>query len=348
MEFVQFFPMGHQALRLVGLDPTTWEPMRVKFGGRILNRDGEEFMNNYGRAEAATYNTTRDQLTYAITKEVEAGRGSPHGGAYLSFEHIDEATIRAAIGPVLDIFLRNGIALTKQPVEVSPIAHYLMGGIQVNTRLETRVEGLYAAGEAAGGANGANRLSGNALPEAMAFGECAGRFAAEYVADAGVPGWPAGAARDTIDLARAKPGRSAGQGASPKALANELRDLMWDKAGPFRDAQALVAALARIREMRRHDLDPLDVGREAPFNTSLVEWFELRNGLLACSPRSAARKAGGRIRGPTSSRPTRACNGRKSSLSKATTRSPLSTATGRGRRHEHERQDSDPAFDRTP
>ena len=124
-------------------------------------------------------------------------------------------------------------------------------------------------------------MSGNALPEAMAFGECAGRFAAEYVADAGVPGWPAGAARDTIDLARAKPGRSAGQGASPKALANELRDLMWDKAGPFRDAQALVAALARIREMRRHDLDPLDVGREAAFNTSLVEWFELRNGLLA-------------------------------------------------------------------
>jgi len=87
MEFVQFFPMGHLAPRLVGLDPTTWEPMRVKLGGRIMNRDGVEFMNNYGRAESATYNTTRDQLTYAIYKEVEAGRGSPHGGAYLSFEH---------------------------------------------------------------------------------------------------------------------------------------------------------------------------------------------------------------------------------------------------------------------
>ena len=202
MEFVQFFPMGHLAPRLVGLDPTTWEPMRVKLGGRIINRDGVEFMNNYGRAEAATYNTTRDQLTYAIYKEVEAGRGSPHGGVYLSFEHLAEETIRAAVGPVLDIFLRNGIDLTKQPVEVSPIAHYLMGGIEVNTRLETCVEGLYAAGEVAGGANGANRLSGNALPEAMVFGECAGRFAARYVTTTGVPDWPADVAPSTVERAR--------------------------------------------------------------------------------------------------------------------------------------------------
>ena len=281
MEFVQFFPMGHLAPRLVGLDPTTWEPMRVKLGGRIMNRDGVEFMNNYGRTEAATYNTTRDQLTYAIYKEVEAGRGSPHGGVYLSFEHLDEATIRAAIGPVLDIFLRNGIDLTKQPVEVSPIAHYLMGGIQVNSKLETRVEGLYAAGEVAGGANGANRLSGNALPEAMVFGECAGRFAAQYVAAAGVPDWAETASHDTVELARSRLGRDAEPGASPKALTNELRMLMWENAGPFRDEERLAAALERIRVMRRHDLDALAVGHEAAYNTSLVEWFELRNGLLA-------------------------------------------------------------------
>ncbi len=281
MEFVQFFPMGHLAPRLVGLDPTTWEPMRVKLGGRIMNRDGVEFMNNYGRTEAATYNTTRDQLTYAIYKEVEAGRGSLHGGVYLSFEHLDEATIRAAIGPVLDIFLRNGIDLTKQPVEVSPIAHYLMGGIQVNTRLETCVEGLYAAGEVAGGANGANRLSGNALPEAMVFGECAGRFAAQYVVASGVPDWPANASRDTVALDRSGLGRGTEPGASPKALTNELRTLMWMNAGPFRDEERLAAALERIRAMRRRDLDDLAVGGEAAFNTSLVEWFELRNGLFA-------------------------------------------------------------------
>lgn len=281
MEFVQFFPMGHLAPRLVGLDPTTWEPMRVKLGGRIMNRDGVEFMNNYGRTEAATYNTTRDQLTYAIYKEVEAGRGSPHGGVYLSFEHLDEETIRAAVGPVLDIFLRNGIDLTKQPVEVSPIAHYLMGGIQVNTRLETCVEGLYAAGEAAGGANGANRLSGNALPEAMVFGECAGRFAAKYVASSGVPYLPANASHNVAEISRSKLGRDSELSASPKILANELKALMWQNVGPFREEVQLASALKRIREMRRRDLDDLAVGGEATFNTSLVEWFELRNGLLA-------------------------------------------------------------------
>jgi succinate dehydrogenase / fumarate reductase flavoprotein subunit/fumarate reductase (CoM/CoB) subunit A len=282
MEFVQFFPMGHLAPRLVGIDPTTWEPMRVKLGGRIMNSEGVEFMNNYGRSESATYNTTRDQLTYAIYKEVEAGRGSPHGGAFLSFEHLPEKTIRDAVGPVLDIFLRNGIDLTKQPVEVSPIAHYLMGGIQVNTKLETAVAGLYAAGEAAGGANGANRLSGNALPEAMVFGECAGRFAAEYVAGiGGAPDWPRGVSRGPDEIAPPAPGGGTDPANSPKALIKELKALMWSNVGPFRDEARLAAALDRIREMRRRDLGALAVGGETAFNTSRVEWHELRNGLLA-------------------------------------------------------------------
>ena len=200
----------------------------------------------------------------------------------MSFEHLPEATIREAVGPVLDIFLRNGIDLTQQPVEVSPIAHYLMGGIQVNTRLETSVPGLYAAGEAAGGANGANRLSGNALPEAMVFGECAGRFAAEYVADiGGTPGRRANSERKAGELTGPVLGRGSNPDASPKSLAGELKALMWSNVGPFRDEARLAAALVRIRGMRKRDLGELAVGDDAAFNTSLVEWFELRNGLLA-------------------------------------------------------------------
>ena len=108
-------------------------------------------------------------MTYAIYKEVELGRGSPHGGVYLSFQHLDEEALRAALGPAMDIFKRNNIDLTKHPVEVFPIAHYQMGGIEVNADMQSCVAGLYAAGELAGGANGANRLSGNALPEAVVF-----------------------------------------------------------------------------------------------------------------------------------------------------------------------------------
>jgi hypothetical protein len=98
----------------------------------------------------------------AITKEVEAGRGSPSGGAWLSFRHVPEAALRAAFGPIIDKLLANGIDLTRQDVEVAPIAHYHMGGIRVDTTMATGVPGLFAAGEAVGGANGANRLSGNA------------------------------------------------------------------------------------------------------------------------------------------------------------------------------------------
>ncbi|MDA0663775.1 MAG: FAD-binding protein, partial [Proteobacteria bacterium] len=102
MEFVQFFPIGHLAPRLVGMDPIMWDPFRYKLGGRLLNGNMEEFIHNYGATDSGTYTAPRDVTSYAIVKEVAAGRGSPHGGAYLSFEHIGEAALRAAFGPVID------------------------------------------------------------------------------------------------------------------------------------------------------------------------------------------------------------------------------------------------------
>src|SRR5512146_3498388 len=68
MEFVQFFPIGHLAPRLVGMDPIMWDPFRYKLGGRLLNRDGDEFLGAYGSDEAGTYTTPRDLATYAITR----------------------------------------------------------------------------------------------------------------------------------------------------------------------------------------------------------------------------------------------------------------------------------------
>src|SRR5215470_13052232 len=109
MEFVQFFPIGHLAPRLVGMDPIMWDPFRYKLGGRLLNGLGQEFTSRYGVAEDGAYVLTRDLATYAIIKEVEAGRGSPHGGAYLSFEHCQPAELRAAFGPVIDRLAMNAI-----------------------------------------------------------------------------------------------------------------------------------------------------------------------------------------------------------------------------------------------
>src|SRR3954447_9415534 len=187
MEFVQFFPIGHLAPRLVGMDPIMWDPFRYKLGGRLLNNRGEEFAARYGAAEEGKYVLTRDVATYGILKEVEAGRGSPHGGVYLSFQHCGEAALRAAFGPVIDRLAANNIDLTKMPVEVAPIAHYHMGGVQTDAGMETEIPGLLVAGEAVGGANGANRLSGNAVTEALVFGRRAGRSAAERAARGRVP-----------------------------------------------------------------------------------------------------------------------------------------------------------------
>ena len=200
MEFVQFFPIGHLAPRLIGMDPIMWDPFRYKLGGRLLNSEGEEFTARYGVSEDGQYLITRDLATYAIVKEAEAGRGSPHGGAYLSFEHCSESELRAAFGPVIDRLARNKIDLTRMPVEVAPIAHYHMGGVVADERMETEVPALLVAGEAVGGANGANRLSGNAITEALVFGRRAGRSAAERVRQAGAHAFHPAAARDALDL----------------------------------------------------------------------------------------------------------------------------------------------------
>src|SRR5215469_13746596 len=200
MEFVQFFPIGHLAPRLIGMDPIMWDPFRYKLGGRLFNGLGQEFTSRYGSSEDGAYVLTRDLATYAIVKEVEAGRGSPHGGAYLSFTHRSPAELRAAFGPVIDRLAANAIDLTKTPVEVAPIAHYQMGGVAADVRMQTEIPGLLVAGEAVGGANGANRLSGNAITEAFVFGRQAGRTATARVkAMRAMPARPE-AGRAAIDL----------------------------------------------------------------------------------------------------------------------------------------------------
>src|SRR5919198_1260067 len=274
MEFVQFFPIGHLAPRLVGMDPIMWDPFRYKLGGKLLNGHFEEFIDRYGGADFGKYTATRDLASYAILKEVEAGHGSSHGGAYLDFRHIAERDLRAAFGPVIDRLLKNGIDLSKTPVEVGPMAHYHMGGIRVGTDMETRITGLYAAGEAVGGANGANRLSGNAITEAFVFGERAGSSAAQAARQTSMAWNPM-----AVD-AQAKPireliGRRSKNGVSAVAYQIELQHVMWKMAGPFRTRDKLAPPLERIPGMR-DELPNLSLGSEDSFNLDLQDWFELR------------------------------------------------------------------------
>ena len=275
MEFVQFFPIAHLAPRLVGMDPIMWDPFRYKLGGKLLSGNFEEFIDRYGGTDAGTYTATRDLASYAILKEVEAGRGSPHGGVYLDFRHIPEKDLRNAFGPAIERLAANGIDLTKMPVEVGPMAHYHMGGVRVNRQMETRVKALYAAGEAVGAANGANRLSGNAITEALVFGERAGHFAAEH-ARRTPKAWNAAFAAPSVERMRLMRKRDAKSGVSSIALQSELKSLMWEKVGPFRTGEKLATALERIKTMQKYDFPNLSISSERSFNLDLQDWFELR------------------------------------------------------------------------
>ena len=274
MEFVQFFPIGHLAPRLIGMDPIMWDPFRYKLGGRLLNGRMEEFTQNYGVPEDGRYIITRDVGTYAILKEVEAGRGSPHGGAYLSFQHCSEAALREAFGPVIDRLAKNHIDLTKMPIEVAPIAHYHMGGVAANAHMETEVPGLLVAGEAVGGANGANRLSGNAITEALVFGRQAGRTAAARVKAMRAPVPPD--ARETLDLLRGEGRKNMPHTAE---MLQTLQAIMADDVGPLRTQAKLERALSRIGELDAA-LGARPFGVAGPFDLTWLDWLDLRNMLM--------------------------------------------------------------------
>jgi succinate dehydrogenase / fumarate reductase flavoprotein subunit len=247
-------------------------------GGRLLNAEMREFETDYVDQDSRSdgrYVLTRDLATYAITKEVEAGRGSPAGGAYLSFQHVPEAEMRSAFGPVVDRLAANGIDLASRPVEVAPIAHYHMGGIRVDAMLQTRVAGLYACGEAVGGANGANRLSGNAITEAFVFGARAGRNAAQRALQASSH-WQPQAARPALDLLRSADRRDAPNLA---AVMVELKALMADWVGPFRTADKLRSAAQAIARLKT-EIGQSPVSSATKFDTVLVDWLDLRNMLL--------------------------------------------------------------------
>ena len=277
MEFVQFFPIGHLAPRLIGMDPIMWDPFRYKLGGRLLNGAMEEFLPRWGGdAEARRYSTTRDLATYAITKEAEAGRGSPHGGAWLSFAHLPEPELRAAFGPVIDKLAANGIDLTRDAIEVSPIAHYHMGGVRVDTAMRTDVPGLLAAGEAVGGANGANRLSGNAITEALAFGRIAGAEAVRMAESGG--GFDPAAAGSGLALLRA-----AGPAQNTAALVARLQAIMSADVGPFRTEAGLFRARAALADLRAEAGMAPPGAPGTPHDLARLDWFDLRQMLLVAA-----------------------------------------------------------------
>src|SRR5581483_7169202 len=105
---------------------------------------------------------------------------SPHGGVFLDLTRNDAATLERLAAPFMKKLAPHGIDIRRDPIEIAPAVHYFMGGIEIDTRAATALEGLYAAGEVAGGVQGSNRLSSNSLSDVNVFGKIAGAAAADF------------------------------------------------------------------------------------------------------------------------------------------------------------------------
>jgi succinate dehydrogenase / fumarate reductase flavoprotein subunit len=204
MEFVQFHPTGMVYPSSVKGVLVT-EGVRGE-GGILRNNEGKRFMfdyvpdmfkGEYAESEEEALNwingdptarrppelLTRDVVAKAILAEVQAGRGSPHGGAFLDIASQRSAEdIKKKLPSMYHQFITlANLDITKDPMEVGPTTHYVMGGIRVDPETqETTVKGMFAAGEVSAGLHGANRLGGNSLSDLVVFGKLAGEFAAEF------------------------------------------------------------------------------------------------------------------------------------------------------------------------
>ncbi|MFC9994360.1 fumarate reductase/succinate dehydrogenase flavoprotein subunit [Nocardia sp. NPDC127526] len=305
MEFLQFHPTG-----------MVWPPSVKGIlvtegvrgdGGVLKNTDGKRFMFDYIPAVfKGQYAETeeeadqwlkdndsarrtpdllpRDEVARAINEEVKAGRGTPHGGVYLDIaSRMPAAEIVKRLPSMHHQFKELAdVDITKEPMEVGPTCHYVMGGIEVNPDSgAATVAGLFAAGECSGGMHGSNRLGGNSLSDLLVFGRRAGLGAATYV-----EGLAARPKISDTDLAAAAKAAVApfnppnnGAGENPYTLHMDLQQIMNDLVGIIRKEHELKQAVEKLSELRDR-YDNVTVEGHRQFNPGWHLALDLRNMLL--------------------------------------------------------------------
>lgn len=279
MECIQFHPTGMVwPLSVRGILVT--EGVRGD-GGVLRNSEGERFMFNYVadmfRSETADTEEEgdrwyedhaagrrppellpRDEVARAINTEVKAGRGSPHGGVYLDIASRRPAEfIRRRLPSMYHQFMElAGVDITREAMEIGPTCHYIMGGVKVDAdTAATKVPGLFAAGEVAGGMHGANRLGGNSLSDLIVFGRRAGMGAADYIE--GLQG-SATLNQGEVDaaIAEALAPFNRENGENPYDIQRDLQEMMQANVGIIRTGSEVEAAIETLenfteRELRR-------------------------------------------------------------------------------------------------
>jgi len=268
MEMVQFHPTGLLVGNSIATGGLLEEGLRGA-GARLFNGMGERYMERYDpeRMERAT----RDVISRSSYMEMMSGRGTEHGGVFIDATHLGEEFLLRNFPGMVERCRTYGFDLLRGPVEVSPSAHFQMGGIQIDKDCRTRLEGLFAAGEDAGGVHGANRLGGNGVADSIVFGARAGDSMAEFASSATLREIATAQVRERAEEWSRMLRRETGEKAF--ALRTQLEALMWDKVGIVRDERGLRSALDELGFLRER-VSRLKVPGDTAFS---MEWNEAIN-----------------------------------------------------------------------
>tara|TARA_B100001057_G_scaffold192814_1_gene193728 strand:+ start:417 stop:2180 length:1764 start_codon:yes stop_codon:yes gene_type:complete len=275
MELVQFHPTGMVIPETIAGTLVT-EAVRGE-GGHLLNKHGDRYMKNYDSKRMEL--STRDRVAMANYIEIIEGRGTSNGGVYLDISHKSKEFIIDKLPRMYRQFLDTlMIDISEKPMEVSPTAHYSMGGIVVNPEdHSTGINGLYAAGEVTGGLHGANRLGGNSLAEILIFGRRAGNAAAQRSLNMDIQY----RSRNVIEKAHQKIDSFIKNGSNVvRPLQRELRNIMWENCGVVRNDTMLKDGLKKITSLKKL-LNDLDVRPDSEGYEDLMLAFDLEGSIMS-------------------------------------------------------------------
>ncbi len=242
MEFVQFY-----APTIVHPNLPKWRlPYQylLKAGAVLIDNDGRDILDQHGIGDVQE-----------VTRDIIARLCEIHDPVFLDFTRIParmwrEPLLRSTRDPIK----KHGVDIAKNPIKVSFIGYYFMGGIKINERCETGLMGLYAAGEVTGGMHGANRLGSNALPEILVFGARSGQFAAEHVRSISGTSptkkqlekkW-----EKVSDILKRQPNDSG----APQKIKSKVKEVTWKFVGPVRSKEGLKKALRELEKLRDENL----------------------------------------------------------------------------------------------
>ncbi len=284
MEMVQFHPTGLLAGDHTRMTGTVLEEGLRGAGGQLINHAGQRFMFDYdGKGERAT----RDVVSRGIYAEMRKNNNPEQEGVFISMSHLGPDTVRKKFKGMVTRCADSGFDLAAGRVEVVPTAHYFMGGVVVDVDTRTAMEGLYVAGEDAGGAHGSNRLGGNGVANSTVYGGIAGDVMGHDIRS-----MPALRDPDESVLASEVARAVHPLGRKPDLvlpLRKQLQDVMWEEVGVMRTAAGMKRGLSGIADVSDALMDVGVASDNLAFNLTWHDWLNLRS---LCDVSEVITKAG--------------------------------------------------------